>query len=211
MELQNEPDGRSYSGETATKCFHLYPARLRDTPGQDRDDNGTLSWLFLAVASLDDIESFLEPLRKTVSDAGEDCFIEANIVGAAEVNKLIPVQQPSAQTSANSTLVVSGVSASSSVAVSPVPMVVSSGNDHQTEPATTKLRPAPDIYHRLLWTPPQPTTSEDYVIGYEDRFDGVREMRLGGWRKDVEDEAFVSMAPVMGEHDGCSRMICIYC
>jgi len=211
MEVQNEPDGRSYSDETATKFFHLYPARLRDAPAQDEGDNGIVSWLFLAVASLDAIESFIGPLTKTVSEAGEDCFIEANIVGAAEVDKLIPVPQPSAQTSTNSTLVASGVPASSSAAVSPAPMATSFVNDHQTEPATTmKLRPAPDIYHRLLWTPPQPTTSDDYVIGYEDRFDGVREMRLGGWRKDVEDEAFVSMASVMGEHNGCSSMICIY-
>ena len=202
MEVQNELDGRSYSGESATKFFHLYPARLRETPAQDEDNNGTVSWLFLAVRSLDDIESFLELLRNSASDAGEDCFIEMNIVGAAEVDRLVSVLQPSAQTSANSTLVASGVSASSSAAISPAPMITSSVNYHQTEPATTtKLRPAPDIYHRLLWTPPQPTTSGDYVIGYKDRFDGVREMRLGGWRKDVEDEAFVSMAPAVGEHD----------
>jgi hypothetical protein len=32
----------------------------------------------------------------------------------------------------------------------------------------------------------------DYLIGYEDRFKGIKEMPLSGWKREVEDEAFVS-------------------
>jgi len=56
--------------------------------------------------------------------------------------------------------------------------------------AATKLRPSVDIYNRLMWD--VGVQREDYMIGYEDRFKGVREMPLLSWKREVEDEAFVS-------------------
>ena len=41
-----------------------------------------------------------------------------------------------------------------------------------------------------MWDPS--VSSGDYVIGYEDRFKGVKETPLGAWKREVEDEAFVS-------------------
>jgi uncharacterized protein (UPF0248 family) len=41
-----------------------------------------------------------------------------------------------------------------------------------------------------MWDPS--LNSSDYVIGYEDRFKGVKETPLGTWKREVEDEAFVS-------------------
>jgi len=58
----------------------------------------------------------------------------------------------------------------------------------------TKLRTSSDVYNRLMWDPA--VSKEDYVIGYEDRFKGVKEMPLGSWKREVEDEAFVRFALV---------------
>jgi uncharacterized protein (UPF0248 family) len=53
----------------------------------------------------------------------------------------------------------------------------------------TKLRTSTDVFNRLMWDPV--ISKEDYVIGYEDRFLGVKEMPLSNWKREVEDEEFV--------------------
>lgn len=45
------------------------------------------------------------------------------------------------------------------------------------------------MYHRLLWDPRY--DEADFVIGYEDRFLGIKEMPLKSWSREVEDETFV--------------------
>lgn len=52
-----------------------------------------------------------------------------------------------------------------------------------------KLRTSSDVYNRLMWDPQ--LDQNDYAIGYEDRFDGVKEVPLKSWKRNVEDEAFV--------------------
>jgi len=52
-----------------------------------------------------------------------------------------------------------------------------------------KLRTSSDVYNRLMWDPS--SNKEDYAIGYEDRFTGVKEMHLTSWKREVEDEAFI--------------------
>lgn len=53
-----------------------------------------------------------------------------------------------------------------------------------------KLRTSSDVYHRILWD--RELNAEDYLIGYEDRFDGLKEVPLTNWKRDVEHEDFVS-------------------
>jgi hypothetical protein len=53
-----------------------------------------------------------------------------------------------------------------------------------------KLRTSADVYARLMWDPAM--ARGDYVIGYEDRFVGIMETPLSAWKREVEDEAFVS-------------------
>jgi uncharacterized protein (UPF0248 family)/predicted nucleotidyltransferase len=57
------------------------------------------------------------------------------------------------------------------------------------EVKTGKLRPSHDIYNRLLWD--EGYTADDYVVGYEDRFKGVREMPLMSWKREFTDEEFI--------------------
>lgn len=60
----------------------------------------------------------------------------------------------------------------------------------KTKPATSKkLRPATDVLNRLRWDPN--LDSSDYVIGYEDRFLGTREMVLDRWKTEQTDEEFI--------------------
>jgi hypothetical protein len=58
-----------------------------------------------------------------------------------------------------------------------------------------KLRTSSDVYNRLMWDPA--VSKEDYVIGYEDRFKGVKETPLTSWKREVEDEAFVRVSPCL--------------
>jgi hypothetical protein len=53
-----------------------------------------------------------------------------------------------------------------------------------------KLRTSSDVFNRLMWDPN--VSKEEYMIGYEDRFLGIREGSLASWKREVEDESFVS-------------------
>ena len=55
--------------------------------------------------------------------------------------------------------------------------------------STRKLRPATDILNRLRWDPNM--DSSDYIIGYDDRFLGVRETGLDKWKTEQTDEEFI--------------------
>lgn len=55
--------------------------------------------------------------------------------------------------------------------------------------STRKLRPATDILNRLRWDPA--LDASEYIVGYEDRFLGTREMPLGRWKSEATDEEFI--------------------
>lgn len=55
-----------------------------------------------------------------------------------------------------------------------------------------KLRTSADVYNRLIWDSTGDVTKDGYAIGYEDRFKGIKEMPLTAWKREVEDESFVS-------------------
>lgn len=55
--------------------------------------------------------------------------------------------------------------------------------------ATKKLRPASDVLNRLRWDPNLDLA--DYIIGYEDRFLGVRETTLEKWKTENTDDEFI--------------------
>ncbi|KAK2762277.1 hypothetical protein FQN54_001287 [Arachnomyces sp. PD_36] len=54
---------------------------------------------------------------------------------------------------------------------------------------SAKLRPASDILNRITWDPSFDRTS--FIVGYEDRFLGSKELPLGLWRTDLTDEEFI--------------------
>jgi uncharacterized protein (UPF0248 family)/PHD/YefM family antitoxin component YafN of YafNO toxin-antitoxin module len=54
-----------------------------------------------------------------------------------------------------------------------------------------KLRPAADVLNRLRWDPSHDTA--DYLIGYEDRFLGTKEMSLENWKAEQTDEEFIPL------------------
>lgn len=62
---------------------------------------------------------------------------------------------------------------------------------HNSESKKAKLRTSADVYNRLMWDPM--VNAGDYVVGYEDRFLGYQEIALSGWKRDIEDEAFVRL------------------
>lgn len=55
--------------------------------------------------------------------------------------------------------------------------------------STNKLRPAGDVISRLRWDPK--IDFGDYLVGYEDRFLGVKEMPLSRWKSEQTDEEFI--------------------
>ncbi|KAL4977020.1 hypothetical protein BDW66DRAFT_150555 [Aspergillus desertorum] len=52
-----------------------------------------------------------------------------------------------------------------------------------------RLRPAVDILNRLIWD--ESYDSTDFVICYEDRFEGRLEASLDLWKRDSTDEEFI--------------------
>ncbi|PVH95385.1 hypothetical protein DM02DRAFT_675522 [Periconia macrospinosa] len=55
--------------------------------------------------------------------------------------------------------------------------------------STSKLRPASDVLNRLRWD--TNLDMDDYIVGYEDRFIGAREMPLGKWKTEQTDMEFI--------------------
>ncbi|EAW07196.1 DUF504 domain-containing protein [Aspergillus clavatus NRRL 1] len=55
--------------------------------------------------------------------------------------------------------------------------------------AENRLRPAADVINRLIWD--TQFESNNYLIGYEDRFNGRLEANLSSWKKDLTDEEFI--------------------
>jgi len=54
---------------------------------------------------------------------------------------------------------------------------------------STKLRPAQDVISRIKWDPS--LNAEDFLIGYEDRFLGVKETELMKWKMEQTDMEFI--------------------
>ncbi|OJI97175.1 hypothetical protein ASPVEDRAFT_275963 [Aspergillus versicolor CBS 583.65] len=52
-----------------------------------------------------------------------------------------------------------------------------------------RLRPASDILNRLVWD--ENYDSTDFVIGYEDRFEGRLEASVNSWKRESTDEEFI--------------------
>lgn len=53
------------------------------------------------------------------------------------------------------------------------------------------LRPAQDVIARIKWDPQ--LEINDFLIGYEDRFVGVKETPLGNWKSEQTDEEFIPL------------------
>ncbi|GAW08805.1 duf455 domain-containing protein [Lentinula edodes] len=57
-------------------------------------------------------------------------------------------------------------------------------------PTPGKLRTSADVMNRLLWDPV--LGKKEYIVGYEDRFLGIQELKLRDWvMKEVEHESFI--------------------
>jgi uncharacterized protein (UPF0248 family) len=64
-----------------------------------------------------------------------------------------------------------------------------------TESVKSKLRPASDVLNRLRWDPH--LNSEEYIVGYEDRFLGALEIDLESWKSESTDEEFVPLHRIL--------------
>ncbi|KAL4909937.1 hypothetical protein BDW74DRAFT_173416 [Aspergillus multicolor] len=64
-----------------------------------------------------------------------------------------------------------------------------------SQTAENRLRPAVDILNRLVWD--ENYDSTDFVIGYEDRFEGRLEASLNSWKRESTDEEFIPQHRVL--------------
>lgn len=55
--------------------------------------------------------------------------------------------------------------------------------------SSSRLRPASDVLNRLRWDPN--LDPSEYIIGYEDRFLGPKEIGLWKWKTEQTDEEFI--------------------
>jgi uncharacterized protein (UPF0248 family) len=71
----------------------------------------------------------------------------------------------------------------------PTPIIATTVPTTTEIPKAGKLRPSHDIYNRLVWDAGY--IADEYVVGYEDRFKGVKEMSLTAWKRELSDEEFI--------------------
>ncbi|PFH58615.1 hypothetical protein XA68_13456 [Ophiocordyceps unilateralis] len=60
---------------------------------------------------------------------------------------------------------------------------------NKPKPSGGRFRPAADVINRIRWD--SAMDAADYVVGYEDRFVGVRERALEAWKRELTDEEFI--------------------
>lgn len=66
---------------------------------------------------------------------------------------------------------------------------------HMQKQKKLPLRPAQDVISRIHWDPK--LSIEEFLIGYEDRFVGVKEIELKKWKSEQTDEEFIPMHRIM--------------
>lgn len=54
-----------------------------------------------------------------------------------------------------------------------------------------RFRPFSDILHRLQWD--EKLNIDDYVVGYLERFEGIKEMPAKSWERDFSEEEWIPM------------------
>ena len=95
----------------------------------------------------------------------------------------------------------SSIEASAPSIGSPGPTFPTTQNSSTSKPSKqakhkpTPLRPAHEIIARIKWDPD--LEIGNYLIGYEDRFVGVKEMELGRWKSESTDEEFIPLHRVV--------------
>ncbi|RDW90239.1 DUF504 domain-containing protein [Aspergillus mulundensis] len=67
--------------------------------------------------------------------------------------------------------------------------IPTSSTSKAPQTAENRLRPAADILNRLIWD--ENYDSTEFVIGYEDRFEGRLEASLNSWKRESTDEEFI--------------------
>jgi poly(A) polymerase Pap1/uncharacterized protein (UPF0248 family)/exonuclease III len=106
-----------------------------------------------------------------------------------------------------------GRSEEGSKVTEPAPKLVDQGEVHISVAQTpgrrksplNSLRPAQDIISRIHWDPA--LSVDDFVIGYEDRFVGVKEISLAKWKSEQTDDEFIPRHRIVwvkrvGEREG---------
>ena len=63
--------------------------------------------------------------------------------------------------------------------------------DNPMDANKQRFRPFQEILHRLKWDPT--FEIEDYVVGYLERFEGIKEMPATSWIRDFSDEEWIPM------------------
>ncbi|KAH7099531.1 hypothetical protein BKA62DRAFT_308698 [Auriculariales sp. MPI-PUGE-AT-0066] len=153
---------------------HLWPERLR----APQLEEGTVSWLIGVSATTG--PSLSDSVEDALQSIAEDSFITVTSLKPGDPVDLHPATS-SAQPPISPQVETEPAAPFKATTTTPPP----------------KLRTSTDVFNRLYWNPPGGTSPDEYVIGYEDRFDGIREAPLRSWKRDVEDEAFIPFHRVL--------------
>lgn len=73
----------------------------------------------------------------------------------------------------------------------PAPTVQQDSGSMELNPQKKRFRPFPEILHRLQWDPT--LNISEYVVGYLERFEGIKEMPATNWVRDFSDEEWIPM------------------
>ncbi|KAJ3336022.1 hypothetical protein HDU93_003856 [Gonapodya sp. JEL0774] len=66
------------------------------------------------------------------------------------------------------------------------------GAEQKEKDSNKRLRPANEVFNRILWDPSMQPLS-DWVVGYEDRFAGVQECLVSDFSREATDETFIPL------------------
>lgn len=205
------PSPSSSSSNSTTELKGHYLVGIEPHEGVSKDQKGILSGKITTAVS-----SFEREVRES-RDFGEggNCWVEMAVLGRKKVGELGVVLDGREWGSVSDTPRLeremgeesaddgagTHVNATSSPPSSPKPKTNSATTTSKSKPhhhknsPSSPLRPAQDILSRIRWDPE--LNVDDFLVGYEDRFVGVKEVELSQWKGESTHEEFIPLHRVV--------------
>jgi uncharacterized protein (UPF0248 family) len=154
------------------------------------DEHGTDERKVLTGKVINAVRMFERTIKELKGFDQGHSWVEVELVSKKKINEMsLVIDDRDLGWKSNPAL--SSTSLQADAAISDAAEVSTNLHSAAKKGKTRKLRPAQDIISRIRWDPT--LQSDDFLVGYEDRFLGVKEIELGRWKSEQTDLEFIPM------------------
>lgn len=192
MELDYIDVGENEDDDAHFKGYYLIGIAVPSSNSLDPDRKR-----FLENKIVDAARVFERNLRALREIEKGNVWVEVDVVPKKTVSAMALVLDTRLWATSQSPLSTTAIFTppSSTTASTPALRSTASKPKPKTNKPTTKLRPVQDIISRIRWDPS--LSVSDFVVGYEDRFVGIKEIELSAWKMEQTDLEFIPLHRIM--------------